>query len=210
MTILYTNADQLTSSKKTELQHHIRTIQPHLVAICEVKLKRALEREIQDYVIPGYNLHHTNLESSKNGRGIAIFVHESVGKAVIQINSDISFEEMCLLEIKLQRGDVLLFGCIYRSPTQSSTSLLNNKKLNSFLRNIPSKKYSHICILGDFNFKDINWKTWTTQHSEESKEAHFIEALRDSFLHQNIQEPTRRRGSDDPSTIDLLLTNDEF
>ena len=44
----------------------------------------------------------------------------------------------------------MLFGCIYRSPTPSTTSDKNNDDLNRLLLNISKKNYSHECILGDF------------------------------------------------------------
>ena len=94
---------------------------------------------------------------------------------------DTQFEEACLLEIRLRGGDMLLFGCIYRSPTTSSNSVKNNENLNKLIRKIYHKSYSHICLVGDFNYKDINWKSWTTSHGDESKEAKFIEAL---IVHQ--------------------------
>ena len=104
-----------------------------------------------------------------------------------------AFEEACLLEIKLRGGDTLLFACFYRSPTPTEMSDDNNTKLNNLLRSISRKKYSHYCILGDFNYRYINWQTWTTPHNEGSKEAKFIETIRDCFLHQHIHESTRRR-----------------
>ena len=36
----------------------------------------------------------------------------------------------------------------------------------------------------------------------------FIESLRDCYLHQHVEEPTRRRGTDEPSLLDLVLTNE--
>ena len=72
-----------------------------------------------------------------------------------------------------------------------------------------NKKYTHKCLVGDFNLPSINWENWTTPHNEESKEERFLDALRDSFLHQGVKEPTRCRGNDEPSTIDLILTGEE-
>ena len=62
--------------------------------------------------------------------------------------------------------------------------------------------------LGDFNYRDINWQTWTTPHYEGSKEAIFIETIRDCFLHQHIHESTRSRGNDETSLIDLIFTDE--
>ena len=36
----------------------------------------------------------------------------------------------------------------------------------------------------------------------------FIECVRDSYLYQHITDPTRARGNNKPSTIDLVFTND--
>ena len=66
-----------------------------------------------------------------------------------------------------------------------------------------------ILLLGDFNFPKINWETYTTTTSFESPEYKFIETLRDNFLSQLVREPTRLRGNDEPTTIDLLITNNE-
>ena len=161
-----------------------------------------------DYDIPDYTLHPVNLDPSSKGRGIAVFTHSSIEKSTIQIQPDLSFEEACLLEIRLRGGDNLLFGCFYRSPTGNENSELNNNRLNDLLRTISSKRYSHCCILGDFNYRSINWEKLTTPHREESQESRFLETTRDCFLHQHICEPTRRRGQDEPSLLDLLFTDE--
>ena len=75
---------------------------------------------------------------------------------------------------------------------------------------IVKKKYSHVCIIGDFNYPTINWKTWSPGNdNEDSEEYKFIDCLRDNHPSQHITRPTRVRGTDEPSTLDLLITNDE-
>ena len=64
--------------------------------------------------------------------------------------------------------------------------------------------------MGDFNYKHINWSSWTTNYGEDSNEAQFIETARDCFFHQHIEKPTRRRVDDEPSTLDLIFTNEEM
>jgi len=183
--------------------------QPHLVAICEVKPKNGSLRPIQDYSINGYSINYTNIDKNQ-GRGIIIFSHHSISHLVLQITSPIKFEEACIIEVRLSGNDTLIFACLYRSPTLNCMSIENNTNLNSLLKSLAlNKKYSHTCFVGDFNFKSINWSSWTTPYNEESKEERFLEAVRDSYLHQHVQEPTRCRGADDPSTIDLILTGEE-
>ena len=69
--------------------------------------------------------------------------------------------------------------------TPINHSEANNENLNQFLQHISNKSYSHKCFVGDFNFKDINWVSWTTFHNTESKEAKFIETARECYLHQH-------------------------
>ena len=82
---MFTNADQLTSSKKTELLKRIEREKPHVVAVCELKPKNSKEHETQDYEIPDYTIHPVNLDASSSGRGIAVFTHSSIDKSTIQI-----------------------------------------------------------------------------------------------------------------------------
>lgn len=185
----------------------IKRKKPFIIAICEMKPKNKSERTINDYAVPYYALYETNLEST-TGRGIAVYIHSSIAHTIIELETP-DFSESCLLEMKLYKKDTLLFGCFYRSPSVNADSKENNNNLNQLLKSLCSnKKYSHICFIGDFNFKDINWESGTTSKSEESKETQFIETIRDCFLYQNITEPTRSRGRDEPSTIDLLFTNE--
>ena len=207
--ILFTNADQFTHAKKDELKERIITEKPMLIAVSEVKPKNGREMSVIDYSIDDYTINPVNLDKT-TGRGIIVYTHNSLDKSAIQVKVSNSFEEACLIEVRLRNGDTLLFGCIYRSPTQSEKSDSNNDNLNQLLKDLSGKAFSHICLVGDFNYRDINWNTWTTPHADTSKEFKFIEAARDSFLFQHVQEPTRARGNDDPSLIDLIFTNEEL
>ena len=129
--MLYTNADQLTAEKKEELLEKISNEKPHVVAICEMKLKNNIrQRTIEDYAITGYTMFQTNLNIVNNRRGIAIYIHSSIEKSTTEVKLNIEYEEMCLVEIKLRSNDCLLFGCFYRSPTINNTSNINNYYLN--------------------------------------------------------------------------------
>ena len=177
MKIIFTNADQLTESKMCELITKIHQEKPMIVAVSEIKMKQInKERSLEDFQIPDYTLHPVNL-TNKTGRGIAVYTHKSIDKSIVEIQLDQQFEESCLLEIRLRGGDLMLFCCCYRSPTQSETSDENNEKLGSLFRAISNKKYSHRCVVGDFNFRTINWANWTTSSSADSKESKFIESV---------------------------------
>ena len=55
LNVLYTNADQLTKTKKRELDEIVSKEQSHIIATCEVKPKNGKkECMIQDYAVQGY------------------------------------------------------------------------------------------------------------------------------------------------------------
>ncbi|XP_066914556.1 uncharacterized protein [Clytia hemisphaerica] len=209
MRILYANADQFTSGKLIELQAHVQKKKPHLIAICEVKTKVGQLKHLHEYEFGEYTLvNQTNVDTNK-GRGIIILSHNSIKHLIVR-SSTVEFEEACTIEVRLADKDLLVFACLYRSPTKTRSSDESNTKLNSLVKSISlDKKYSHKILIGDFNYPTINWENWITSHNEESKEEQFLDALRDSFLHQHVDEPTRCRGSDDPSTIDLIFTDEK-
>ena len=134
--IMYINADQFITMKKSELLEFAERI-----TICEVKAKIPRERTELDYVIPGYFL-HPNLDSNVR-RVIIVYICSSIDICVIQINPDIKFRQVCQLKIRLCGGDNLLFGCFYRSSNTTSTSEKNNASLNNLLKYFSGKKYNH-------------------------------------------------------------------
>ncbi|XP_076049734.1 uncharacterized protein LOC143030470 [Oratosquilla oratoria] len=195
ITVVYTNADTLTPNKLFELQARLPTIKPHIIAINEVKPKHFKERLKQDFALEGFTSYVCDLDP-----GIIMYVHEALNKSVSQVNFLPAFNEATTLEIKLRGGDKLLLGCVYRSPNSHDT---NNDALNKLFYSICGNSYS------DFNFPHTNWSILNTPDHENSNEALFLQTVQDCFLYQHVDQPTRARGTDAPSVIDLIFTNEE-
>lgn len=87
------------------------------------------------------------------------------------------FEESVWTQIKLNNKDMLLMGCIYKSP-RSSPEL--NKLLTTVAKD---KKFSDIMVMGDFNYSKIVEKK--TAKGDKNRE-NFIESIRDSYLFQHV------------------------
>ena len=81
----------------------------------------------------------------------------------------------------------MLIGCIYRSPNSSINSML---ELGKLLEVACSYGCSHLCIMGDFNFKEINWGERDTNTSETHAANIFLEFTRDNFLMQHVKQAT--------------------
>ena len=203
----YMNAHQF-KRKFPEFCVRIQNEQPMLIAITEVKPKHSIDKlfpaEFSIEHIGDYDsLLHRNI-TNDTGRGLLIYAHKSLKAKEVEMLTD--FQESLFAEIKLNNTDKLLVGCIYRSESGSDD---NNNKLRLLIREAVSKKYSHVLLMGDFNYPDIDWTNWTTKsESTESQEFKFIECIRDSFLFQHITNPTRVRGSDTPNVLDLIFTNE--
>ena len=192
-----------------ELDLLIKTERPHIIGINEA-LPKNHNRKIypEEFHIDGYEvIMHPNI--SKNmGRGSLLYIHNSISYKQVLIDSGgQEFQEGLYAEIKLNSHDSLLCACIYRRGESDNE---NNEKLFEIFRKISNGEHSHILIMGDFNLKDINWHNLTCPGNNPDDLNHtFIECIRDCYFFQHITEPTRQRGTDTPSTLDLIFTNEE-
>lgn len=98
-----------------------------------------------------------NFSTSSSKRGAALYVNKKLKSEEIKFN--VKFEESVWTQIKLNNKDMLLLGCIYKSPNSSPENL---DELDKLLTTVSKeKKFSHIMVMGDFNFPKIDWKHWS-------------------------------------------------
>ena len=99
----------------------------------------------------------------------------------------------------------LIHCVIYR---KGNSSQENDKLLHQILERVGNQGYG-VLLTGDFNLPNIDWNTQTTTAPENSPEQQFLDAINDSFLTQHVKEITRVRGDHRPTTLDLIITNDQ-
>ena len=123
-------------------------------------------------------------------------------KSIIQLvnlfygsNPMFNITKYILLEVKLH--DFLVLSAFFFP----DCCYENNANVNCLLWPFIRSRYSHINLMLGVNYRDTNWSSWTILHNKESKEASLIEAIRGCYLHQQLLEPTRSRGSNNPSSI---------
>jgi hypothetical protein len=68
---------------------------------------------------------------------------------------------------------------------------------------------SHLLILGDFNYPDINWELLTSNAPSTSTSHNFVQVIQNAYWYQHVTKPTRARGQDNPHILDLVITNEE-
>jgi len=128
-------------------------------------------------------------------------VREDVESSVTSISS---FQENIFVTIRCQDNSKLLLGNIYRSP---NSDIGNDAELFNLIDTVCCLSNTQLLLVGDFNFPDIDWNSWSPKYNS-SQSSKFIEVLRDHMLLQHVNVPTRARGSDNPHTLDLVITND--
>ena len=63
--------------------------------------------------------------------------------------------------------------------------------------------------MGDFNYKNINWNTFQSDLGPNSVTNTFSASLQCLGLFQHVKQPTRYRNNQNPSILDLIITNVE-
>ena len=86
----------------------------------------------------------------------------------------------------------LVFGCVKLDRSPNNT-IENNLKLIEDMRIINTLKGSIMICNGDFNYRDIDWETYSTKRNSIHYESKFIESIKDLFLFQHVIDPTRHR-----------------
>lgn len=160
--------------------------------------------------VPGYMM-YSNFDPVKPNlgasgiRGICIYVKMSLHVSEVVFEKTV-FKEQVWVQMSLTGSDVLLLGCIYRSPSSSADDV---HELGALLKLVTNSRYSHVLIAGDFNFPQINWKTGLSSAPLSHGSHAFIDILHDSFLYQHVENPTRFRLGDTPHTLDLIMSSEE-
>ena len=199
---MYTNADVLTN-KMDLLKSRCLAERPHIVGVNEVKpknLKSKLYSAEFNLEEIGMDMFANNIEEDI-GRGQVLYVDKDFKAKRVYLNT--VFEETICIKIDLNSQEKLLVVLIYRSPNSSEG---NNKLLNDLMKETCKFGANQILLMGDFNYGSVDWETL---FSEDDTEMTFLDTLVEEGLHQNVEQPTRHRGKNEPRILDLLITRDE-
>ena len=203
LTIYYTNADNLLN-KRNELQLIITSKQPDVLVITEIFPKNILSTKISQVELNLEGYYFYGSEVKDNSRGVIIYIRNDIISYPCSEVDDIHFLESAWCVIKVGKNDRLLLGGIYRS---SSGTDENNENLLQLLNFVMSLNCKYVMVLGDFNYPEISWDTWNTNRNVNHNSFKFLECLRDNYLYQLIEKPTRVREGQAQNVLDLLITN---
>lgn len=200
---MYTNIDSLLN-KRIELNALVNYHKPDIIALTEIKPKRCrYSIEPCEIEIDGYDLFH-NLNSP--GRGVAIYTTKSIKASSCVLFNNNDFSEALFVECNLNSADRLLVGAFYRSPNSDE---INNNNMNDLFTSIGNSHYTHLLLLGDFNYREINWADEVCNTTPAHPAYKFLQCTKDLFFIQNQLTCTRYREGQVGSVLDLIFTNED-
>ena len=137
--------------------------------------------------------------------GIIVYVSEEIAvtrdKKIDSLN--IQFKESMWLTLEIHKVKIM-FGVVYR---KGSSNAQNNTLMREIIKQV-SNRYENVLMCGDFNHPEIDWPSNSVKGGPYSPQMRFFDCLNDNYLKQHVLSPTRARGSDKPSLIDLIVTED--
>ena len=136
---------------------------------------------------------------------VLVYYVKSKYKACKLDTMNTSFQEAVWCIVPLKEANSLLVGVIYRSPRSSES---NDTSLFDLLKQVQGLGATHTLITGDFNFRHVDWSHWFSPEWDTVGNT-FLETLDDLLLFQHVFTPTRQRQGQVPSTLDLVLSDDE-
>lgn len=180
---LYTNVDTF-SNKKDEFYLRVFAEQPDVIGLSEICQKRkGWKITAQELELPGYNVYF-----NPNGRGVALFVKDHLSSCEILVLTDYDTSVWC--EIRLSEQCRAIVGSMYRSP---NSSVDNDSKLNQTIKMICDMNYSHVLLMGDLNYPEIEWTRLTSLASPSHSSHEFLNCIQDCYLYQHVAAPTHYR-----------------
>ena len=203
LTIYYTNADNLLN-KRNELQLIVASKQPDVLVITEIFPKNIESTKISqaELNLEGYYFYVNKVKD--NSRGVILYIRNDIISYPCLEVENINFLESAWCVIRVGKNDKLLLGGIYRS---SSGTDENNDNLLHLLNFVMTLNCKYVMVLGDFNYPEISWDNWSTNRNATHNSFKFLECLRDNYLFQLIEKPTRVREGQTHNVLDLAITN---
>ena len=198
--VIYTNIDTFLN-KREEFTNLVEQKKPDVICMVEILPKSSTYSFNQsEYSIHGYCCYFPD----NMKRGVVIYVNIALISSSYHLATN-SYEECVFVSVNLKNQNKLLICCVYRSPNSGAE---NNNKLIELFNKLGNKKLTHLLIVGDFNCKEIDWELKTAKTGPDSIQAQLVQTIYTQGWFQHVNFHTRFRGSNLPSLIDLVITNE--
>ncbi|GAA48468.1 hypothetical protein CLF_101648 [Clonorchis sinensis] len=175
--------------------------QPSTIALTETWLTPDVsDAEIS---IDGYSIFRADSKRERAG-GVALYLHAALPIPIVL--SDTTPALALWLQVPLRGSDSLLLGVVYRSP--SSPPEDDHFLIRTLGQLSSSYHFTHLLLVGDFNAPKAPWTELQCVGSSGPFTAALTEVVQQSAWTQHVVAPTRYRAGQQPSLLDLVITNE--
>ena len=178
----------------------IEKTKPDIIGVTEVWQK-------DDIHVQGYQVAASKARPGEaRGGGVILLVKEHLEVRECAELNNTMFNESAWCVVHLSVACKLLVGICYRPPNCSQE---NNQELLRLFEAIKKVHATDYLIMGDFNFREINWEDGSVTGPTDSDAALFYNKVQDCYLCQHVTFHTRYREGIPSSTLDLVFTDQE-
>ena len=97
----------------------------------------------------------------------------------------------------------------YVVPTkEKEATVKSTNKVCDLLLKAVERRNTYLLICGDFNYREVDWENESLEERHDHLSS-FITTIQECSLHQHVTEPARFRFGEEPSFLDLVLSNEE-
>ena len=136
------------------------------------------------------------------GGGVALYYRKDLQCEPLE-KPELQASDTLFCTLKLNNKDTCLIAVIYRAPNSDRD---HDAKLTAALQTAMKERHTHFSALGDFNFPTL----FNSPQDGNPFKSMLSHLLTTGMLHNHVTQPTRYRGTTNPSLLDLVLTNEEL
>ena len=203
LNVIYSNVDGLCS-KRLEITDLLREKRPMVLCMVETKVPEDVNLELFGW--EEYSIWRRD-RVGKTGGGVCVLVHKSL--RVKKLETGMNLAEVLAVEVSTKENERLTVVATYVAPyTQAWSREEHEQMRNETLKSLEKlvRENDRILICGDFNCGEVDWEEMDPRSEEGSWGSRVLNQMTESALFQHITEPTRERGEDTPSRLDLMFT----
>ena len=189
-------------SKIDELKVKVDEVQPDVIFGVETWLKEEVPNVLID--LPGFRIFRNDTKEVRGG--VLFYVKDFLNVELCSELNNLAVKDTLWLRLKNDQSSDVILGVVYR---KGDSNVIVNEKLLEQIEMASSISNGKVVINGDFNLPNINWKDNYVNDCDTSFSQSFFDKVNDLFLYQHVLEPTRQRGRDTPSCLDLVLSSSE-
>ncbi|GAA52690.1 hypothetical protein CLF_108631 [Clonorchis sinensis] len=191
-------------NKLCDIKQSVCLEQPSIIALTETWLTPDVS--YAEISIDGYSVFRAD---SKRGRagGVALYLHAALPiPIVLSDTTPAPFCDALWLQVPLRGSDSPVLGVVYRNP--SSPPEDDHFLIRTLGQLSSSYHFTHLLLVGDFNAPKAPWTELQRVGSSGPFAAASTEVVQQSAWTQHVVAPTRYRAGQQPSLLDLAITNE--